>query len=52
MGASAYAGWSMGLDEGLKAEARRGAPVIAKESTAGAARFASGKGRGGDFNEI
>jgi enoyl-CoA hydratase/carnithine racemase len=50
--ASAYAGWSLGLDEGLKAEARRGAPVVAKESTAGAARFASGKGRGGDFSEI
>jgi enoyl-CoA hydratase len=50
--ASAYAGWSMGLDEALKAEARRGAPVISKESTAGAARFASGKGRGGDFSEI
>jgi enoyl-CoA hydratase len=50
--ASAYAGWSLGLDDALKAEARRGAPVIAKESTAGAARFASGKGRGGDFGSI
>src|SRR5262245_28073295 len=50
--ASAYAGWSRDLDDALKAEARRGAPVIAKESTAGAARFASGKGRGGDFGNI
>jgi enoyl-CoA hydratase len=50
--ASAYAGWSLDVDEGLKAEARRGAPVIAKESIAGAARFASGKGRGGNFSDI
>lgn len=50
--ASAYAGWGMGLDEALKAEARRGAPVIAKESIGGAARFAGGKGRGGDFSSI
>ncbi len=45
--ASAYAGWSRGLDEGLKAEARRGAPVVAKESTAGAARFAAARARRG-----
>jgi enoyl-CoA hydratase len=50
--ASAYAGWSLGVDEALKAEARRGAPVIAKESVAGAARFSAGKGRGGDFSDI
>jgi enoyl-CoA hydratase len=50
--ASAYAGWSMGVDEALKAEARRGAPVVAKESRDGAARFAAGKGRGGDFSSI
>ena len=50
--ASAYAGWSLGLDEALKQEARRGAPVIAKEAIAGAGRFASGKGRGGDFENI
>jgi enoyl-CoA hydratase len=50
--ASAYAGWSAGMLEGLKAEARRGAPVIAIESRTGAARFAGGKGRGGDFGEI
>ncbi len=50
--ASAYAGWSRDIEDGLKAEARRGAPVVAKEGRAGAARFASGKGRGGDFDSI
>jgi enoyl-CoA hydratase len=50
--ASAYAGWSLDLDEALKQEARRGAPVIAKEAIAGASRFVSGKGRGGDFENI
>jgi enoyl-CoA hydratase len=50
--ASAFAGWSMSLDDALKAEARQGAPVVALEARAGAARFAAGKGRGGDFGEI
>lgn len=50
--ASAYAGWSLGQAEGLKAEARRGAPIVGREGQAGAARFAAGKGRGGDFGEI
>ncbi len=50
--ASAYAGWSLELAEALRAEARRGAPVVALESRAGAARFAAGKGRGGRFDEI
>jgi len=50
--ASAYAGWSRELDDALRAEARRGAPVVAAESRAGAARFAAGKGRGGDFSEV
>ena len=50
--ASAYAGWSRDIDDALKQEARRGAPVVAKEGRAGAARFASGKGRGGDFGSI
>jgi enoyl-CoA hydratase len=50
--ASAYAGWSRDLDDALRAEARRGAPVVAAESRAGAARFAAGKGRGGDFSEV
>jgi enoyl-CoA hydratase len=50
--ASADWGWSRDLDEALKQEARRGAPVVALEGRAGAARFASGKGRGGDFSSI
>jgi enoyl-CoA hydratase len=50
--ASAYAGWSRELDDALRAEARRGAPVVAAEGVAGAARFAAGKGRGGSFEEI
>jgi enoyl-CoA hydratase len=50
--ASAYAGWSLDVDDALRAEARRGAPVVAAEGQAGAARFAAGKGRGGDFGEI
>ena len=50
--ASAYAGWSRDLDDALKLEARRGAPVVSKEARDGAARFASGKGRGGDFGNI
>ncbi len=50
--ASAYAGWSRELDDALRAEARRGAPVVAAESRAGAARFAAGKGRSGNFEEI
>jgi len=50
--ASAYAGWSRDIDDALRAEARRGAPIVAAEGRAGAARFAAGKGRGGDFGEI
>ena len=50
--ASAYAGWSRDLDEGLRAEARRGAPVVEMEARKGAARFAAGKGRSGDFGDI
>jgi enoyl-CoA hydratase len=50
--ASAYAGWSAELEAALRAEARRGAPAFEHEGRAGAARFASGKGRGGDFEGI
>lgn len=50
--ASAYAGWSRELDEALRMEGKRGMPVVATEARAGAARFAAGKGRGGDFSEI
>jgi enoyl-CoA hydratase len=50
--ASAYAGWSRDIDDALKHEARRGAPIVALEGRTGAARFAGGKGRGGDFENI
>ena len=50
--ASAYAGWSLDIAEALLEEARRGEPVLAAESRDGAARFASGKGRGGGFDDI
>jgi enoyl-CoA hydratase len=50
--ASAYAGWSRDLEDALRAEARRGQPILAAESGAGAARFAAGLGRGGDFEKI
>jgi len=47
--ASAYAGWSREIDLALRMEGERGAPVLAAEAQAGAARFAAGKGRGGSF---
>ena len=50
--ASAYAGWSRAIDDALREEARRGVPVLATESREGAARFAAGKGRGGDFGDL
>ena len=50
--ASAHAGLSLDLDDALKMEARRGAPVVAREGIAGAARFSGGKGRGGSFDDI
>jgi hypothetical protein len=33
-------------------EGKRGMPVVAAEARAGAARFAAGAGRGGDFSGI
>jgi enoyl-CoA hydratase len=47
--ASAFAGWSRDLHDALKREAEQGIPVVAAEGRAGAALFAAGKGRGGDF---
>lgn len=45
--------WSMSLGEALSNEARIGFRAIESEETRiGAARFASGKGRGGDFSSI
>ena len=50
---SAYEQWSLPFDEALANEYRRGWAAIASgETQAGAARFAGGKGRGGDFGDI
>ncbi|MBI1252558.1 MAG: crotonase/enoyl-CoA hydratase family protein [Alphaproteobacteria bacterium] len=47
--ASAYAGWSRAMHEALMLEGLKGAPIVEAEGVAGAARFASGAGRGGSF---
>ena len=51
--ASSYRQWSTDLPEALKAETRLGLEVLASgETREGAARFAAGKGRHGDFGDI
>lgn len=50
--ASAIAGHGLPVREALAHEWERGVRTIATEGAAGAGRFASGKGRGGDFGEI
>ncbi|HEV7658297.1 MAG TPA: crotonase/enoyl-CoA hydratase family protein [Allosphingosinicella sp.] len=49
---SAYAGWDAGLAEALRAEAIAGAAPIRDGAREGAARFAGGRGRAGDFGDI
>lgn len=49
---SAHRQWSLPEDEALLAEARAAGPTILAAAMEGAARFASGLGRGGDFGEI
>ena len=50
---SAYEQWGMSLDAALRNEYQRGVAVIASQETfTGATRFASGKGRHGDFDAI
>ena len=49
---SAYRQWDLGLEEALVAEARGGLAAATSEAVAGAARFASGLGRHGAFDEI
>ena len=49
---SSYEQWSLDLRAALTNEARLGLPALEAESRKGAARFASGKGRGGDFGNI
>lgn len=50
---SAYEQWGLSLNDALANEFQRGLEVIeSQETVAGATRFASGKGRHGDFGEI
>ena len=49
--ASAMGQWSLG-DAGALVNEWGSAAVVASDGASGAARFASGKGRGGDFGEI
>ena len=49
---SSYDQWGLDVPAALVNEARHGMPALLAESRKGAARFAAGKGRGGDFGEI
>ena len=49
---SSYEQWSLEIAQALVNEARCGAPALQAEARSGAARFAAGKGRGGDFGDI
>lgn len=50
---SAYEQWDLSLEDALANEFRRGLQVIeSKETVTGAARFAAGKGRHGNFKDI
>lgn len=49
---SSYEQWTLEQRAALANEARLGMPALEAEAQKGAARFASGKGRGGDFGNI
>jgi enoyl-CoA hydratase len=49
---SSYEQWGLDVAEALVNEGKLGAPALQQESRAGAARFAAGKGRGGNFGNI
>ena len=50
---SAYEQWGLSLEDALGYEFQRGMQVIAsRETVTGASRFAAGKGRHGDFEDI
>lgn len=49
---SSYEQWNIELRAALTNEARLGLPALEAEAQKGAARFAAGKGRGGDFSDI
>ncbi len=50
--ASVYQQWDRAFDDAIRAEFTAGVAVVKSEGQAGAARFAGGKGRGGDFSDI
>lgn len=50
--ASVYQQWDKPFVEGLKAEFAQSVGVVKAEGQAGAARFAGGKGRGGNYQDI
>jgi enoyl-CoA hydratase len=49
---SSYEQWGLDVAEALVNEAERGLPALQAEARSGAARFAEGKGRGGNFGNI
>ena len=49
---SAYRAWGKSVREGLESEWATSAPIVKAEGIAGAERFAKGKGRHGDFENI
>jgi len=49
---SAYEQWDMNLEAAFVNELEHGRRALEAEAVSGAARFAGGKGRGGDFGEI
>jgi enoyl-CoA hydratase len=49
---SSYEQWGLDIAEALVNEAERGLPALQAEARSGAARFAEGKGRGGNFGNI
>jgi enoyl-CoA hydratase len=49
---SSYEQWTLEQRAALTNEARLGLPALEAEAWSGAARFATGKGRGGDFGNI
>jgi enoyl-CoA hydratase len=49
---SAYRAWGKSVREGLESEWATSAGIVKAEGIAGATRFASGKGRHGDFGDI
>jgi enoyl-CoA hydratase len=49
---SSYEQWGLDVAQALVNEAERGLPALRAEARFGAARFAEGKGRGGNFGNI